>query len=98
MLYGCLLQHTAIWQANSVHRIFLALRSFVWSYLLLDPSLLVSLAENLMEIVGAVHPDAGQGLQRAVQGAGAMGKALEAITNLAREMHRDSLVPGECLE
>ena len=51
-----------------------------------------------MEIVGAVHPDAGQGLQRAVSGAGALGKALEAITNLAREMHRDSLVPGECLE
>ena len=51
-----------------------------------------------MEIVGAVHPDAGRGLQHAVHGAGAMGKALEAITNLAREMHRDSAVPGECLE
>ncbi len=47
-----------------------------------------------MEIVGAVHPGAGQGLQRAVQGAGALGKALEAIASLAREMHH-SIQPGE---
>jgi len=47
-----------------------------------------------MEIVGAVHPDAGQGLQRAVHGTGALGKALEAIAGLASELH-NSAQPGE---
>ena len=65
-----------------------------------DPALLIALAENLMEIVGAMHPDAASGLGTLgttpgtfsgtnsgdQEGQGALHKALEAIAALARDM------------
>ena len=59
-----------------------------------DPALLVALAENLMEIVGAMHPEAASGLGSSGSGEGALAKALEAISALARDM-TTGITPGK---